>query len=458
DPEKKKETELGQINGYEISADHKKMLVSSSGSYAIIDLPKSKIDMKDKLDLSNMEVNLDRKSEWKQIYHEAWRQMRDFFYAPNMHGVDWVAMRDRYAPLVEHVHHRDDLTYIMGELMGELNVGHAYVGGGERPSAPRLSMGLLGAEMSRDASGYFRIDKILSGENWDNGSRSPLTELGVGVSEGDYILAINGQPVDKMNNIYQGLINTAGKEIFLTVNSKPNSTGSREVLVKPLRDESGLYYYNWVRKNIEYVNKKTNGKVGYIHIPDMGVNGLNEFVKHYYPQLSKKALIVDVRGNGGGNVSPMIIERLRREVAMIDISRNVAPSLDPGGQIWGPMVCLVNEYSASDGDLFTYRFKKHKLGTVIGKRSWGGTVGIRGSLPLLDGGSLTKPEFSRYDEAGKEWIIEGYGVDPDIEVINDPATEFKGVDQQLDKAIEVITGQMKTDGKQIPPAPPYPVR
>ncbi|MDZ7271307.1 MAG: S41 family peptidase, partial [candidate division KSB1 bacterium] len=219
-----------------------------------------------------------------------------------------------------------------------------------------------------------------------------------------------------------------------------------------------LYYFNWVEENIRKVTQATGGKVGYIHVPDMGVRGLNEFVKYYYPQLRKKGLIIDVRGNGGGNVSPMLIERLRREIAMITIARNTSPSVDPSGMLWGPKVCLCDEFSASDGDLFSFRFKQHKLGTLIGKRTWGGVVGIRGSLPLLDGSTLNKPEFSRYDIEGKEWIIEGVGVEPDIVVDNDPALEFAGVDQQLNKAIEVILKQLETEEKTIPPPPPYPVK
>ena len=224
----------------------------------------------------------------------------------------------------------------------------------------------------------------------------------------------------------------------------------------PTGDEHELYYFNWVQSNIEKVSKATNGRVGYIHIPDMGFHGLNEFVKYYYPQLTKEALVVDVRGNGGGFVSPMIIERLHREMAMIDIARNTSFSPDPSGTMVGPKVLLLDEFSASDGDIVAYRFKQYKIGTVVGKRSWGGVVGIRGSLPFLDGGFLNKPEFSRYDIEGKEWIMEGHGVDPDIVVDNDPAKEYAGTDEQLNKAIEVILDQMKTHPAKLPPPPPYP--
>jgi tricorn protease len=285
-----------------------------------------------------------------------------------------------------------------------------------------------------------------------------LTEIGVDVHEGDYILAVDGRPTNEMVNIYEALVNTAGKQVALQVNKVSERKGGRETVVIPTGSEAELYYYNWVQGNIKKVSDATGGKVGYLHVPDMLANGLNEFVKHFYPQLRKKALIIDMRGNGGGNVSPMLIERLRREIAMVTIARNTVPNTDPDAMIYGPKVCLMNEFSASDGDLFPYRFKQYKLGKLIGKRSWGGVVGIRGSLPLLDGGYLNKPEFSRYDIAGKEWIIEGHGVDPDIVVDNDPAKEYAGIDEQLDRAIAVILEELKTQERTVPPPPPYPKR
>ncbi len=240
------------------------------------------------------------------------------------------------------------------------------------------------------------------------------------------------------------------------LNSKPVEQGKREVTVVPVSDESQLYYLKWVTENIEKVNKATNGKVGYIHIPDMGIGGMNEFVKYYYPQLSKKALVIDVRGNGGGFVSPLIIERLRRVAVQINISRNGTPVFNRDGSMNGPLVMLSDEFSASDGDIVTYRFQKQKLGKVVGKRTWGGVVGYGGFLPLVDGGVLIKPEHSRYDLEGKEWIMEGKGVEPDIFVDNDPYLEYTGTDQQLNKAIEVILEELKTKERSIPDPPPYP--
>jgi tricorn protease len=342
-------------------------------------------------------------------------------------------------------------------MIAELNIGHTYVGGGDYPKAQKIKLGLLGAKFVKDpVTGYYKIVKILHGENWDKSLRSPLTDIGVKVNEGDYIIAVNGKPVTEMTDMYESLVGTGGKQVTLTVNSRPDNEGSHETVVIPVEDEQELYYFNWVQNNIEMVDKATSGRVGYIHIPDMGVQGLNEFAKYYYPQLKKEALIIDDRGNGGGNVSPMIIERLNRKEAMITIARNTTPTFDPGGTHVGPKVLLLDEFSASDGDIFPYRFRKANLGKLIGKRSWGGVVGIRGSLPLIDGGFLNKPEFSRYDNDGKEWIMEGHGVDPDIVVDNDPALEFEGIDQQLNKAIEVIMDELKNNPPKLPDPPPFP--
>ena len=453
----KKEVDLGEFNNYLISADHKKMLLSKDKDFAVVDLPKDKANMDKKVNLSNMKVLVNRKAEWEQIFSEGWRQMRDFFYDPGMHGVDWAAMKAKYQPLLPYVNHRNDLTYIMGEMIAELSVGHAYVGGGDYPKADRIPQGLLGAKLSKDTSGYARIDQILQGENWTASTRSPLTEVGVNVKTGDYIIEVNGVSTQSVTDVYQLLVNTAGKTVELTVNSKPQKEGSHKTLVVPTGDESDLYYLNWVRKNIAYVSEKTNGQVGYIHIPDMGAGGLNEFVKYFYSQLDKKALIIDDRGNGGGNVSPQILERLARKPVFFDLPRNITvPKSDPE-LAYGPKVLLIDQYSASDGDIFPYRFRANKLGTIIGHRSWGGVVGIRGSLPFVDGGFLNRPEFAGYDVEGKSWPLEGYGIDPDIEILNSPAEEYKGKDNQLDKAIEVILVELKTT-PSIPIPPPYPKR
>jgi tricorn protease len=456
----RKETVLGEANNYQITFDGKKMLVKIKKDYAIIDVPKDKLETKDhEHKIEGLDMQLDRHAEWRQIYFECWRQMRDFFFSPTMNGIDWKAMRDKYAALLPFVNHRNDLTYLLGELIGELNNGHTYVAGGERPETPRIKLGLLGAEFSRDpATRAYRIERILPGENWNKQTRSPLMDVGVNLKPGDYILAVNNTPVSSLPNLYDTLIGTAGKQVILRVNSKSTDAGARDVTVVPTDNEAPLYYLDWVQKNIDYVNKATHGDVGYLHIPDMGQPGLNEFTKLYFPQIRKHALIVDVRGNGGGFVSPLVIERLRRALVMIEMGRNSMPQTDPPQTFTGPMVSLINEFSASDGDIFPYRFKTLGLGKLIGKRTWGGVIGIRDPLPLVDGGQFFKPEFAPYSKDGKQWIIEGHGVDPDIVVDNDPGKEFRGEDQQLDRAIQEMQEELKTKRYDLPPIPPYPNR
>jgi len=457
DLKKKKENDLGEDLNYSLTPDGKKMLVRKSNAYSVIDLPSGKIELKDMADLSSMKVMVNYSEEWKQIFDESWRQMRDFFFAPNMHGLDWKAMHDKYAVLVPYVKHRDDLTYIIGEMIAELNIGHAYVNSGQKPTPDRIPMGLLGAELSKHSSGFFKVDKILKGASWSNELRSPLNEMGVNVKVGDFIIAVNGKSLAGVNDIYETLIGTVGKQVELTVNSQPSATGARKTIVIPIGDESQLYYYEWVQGNIEKVNKATNGEVGYLHIPDMSAVGLNEFIKYFYPQIMKKGLIIDDRGNGGGNVSPMIIERLRREAVFFDVMRNQTYGVpDPRDLHLGPKVLLADNYSASDGDLFPARFKAMGIGKIIGVRTWGGVTGIRGSLPFIDGADLRKPEFARYSLDGKTWPIEGHGIDPDIMVDNDPYKEYMGEDQQLNKAIEVILEEIKNFNGYIKPVPPFP--
>ncbi len=457
DLERREETVLGEDFSFSISSNYKKMLVRHRNNYAVIDLPTSQISMPDHVDLSNMRAWVDYSEEWQQIYDESWRQMRDFFYAPNMHGVDWQAKYEKYNELVPHVKHRTDLTYIIGELIAELNVSHAYAMNGERPMPERINTGLLGAELSATPQGYARIDRILEGANWSDDLQSPLTGIGLDVNEGDYILAVNGTPVSEVSNIYQLLVNTAGNLVELTVNDEPETTGSRKVIVKPIADESGLYYYNWVRNNIRKVDEASGGQAGYIHIPDMGVFGLNQWAKLYYPQLQKRGLIIDVRGNGGGNVSPMIIERLRRTMTYATMHTNQAEgSVNPVGTHVGPKVSLIDRYSASDGDLFPYRFRQNDIGKLIGETTWGGVVGYSGAIPVMDGGSIITPSYAPYAADGSGFIIEGDGVEPDIRVTNDPAREFRGIDDQLNRAIEVILQEIQEWDQWVPPIPEFP--
>jgi tricorn protease len=315
---------------------------------------------------------------------------------------------------------------------------------------------LFGAKLSKDKSGYFRIDKILDGANWNKELRSPLKDLGVNINEGDFIIAIDGKSLKDIDDIYKLMLYKPDKEILVSVNTKPEEKGCRKVLIIPVSDESNLYYYNWVQENIKKVNEDTNDQVGYIHIPDMSIEGLDEFAKYFYPQLNKKVLIIDDRGNAGGNVSPMIIERLKRELTRSKMFRNSdEPYPVPSEMMLGPKILLIDQYSASDGDLFAYAFKKHKMGTIIGRRTWGGVIGISGTLPFIDGTELRKPEFATYSADSSAWIVEGIGVEPDIAVDNDPSREYFGTDDQLDKAIAVAKEQLKLY-KPLPPIPPAP--
>ena len=453
DLKKKKETDIADASMY-VGPNSKKALFSKGRSYYVTDIPSGKVTLENPVDLSNMKITTDYPKEWAQIYDEAWRAFRDGFYVENMHGVDWKAMKKKYEVLVPYIKNRLDLNYVIGEMIGELNCGHAYVSTGEMERAPRIKTGLLGAEISRDSkTGFFRIEKILPGASWSKKLRSPLTESGIKAEKGDYIVAIDDIATSTVKDMYELLVGKANIPVEITLNSKPELKGARKIIISPLSEEYSLYHYNWVQDNIKKVDEATNGKVGYIYIPDMGVDGLNEFARHFYPQLDKEGLIIDDRANGGGNVSPMILERLAREPYRLTMRRgsNRIGTIPDATQV-GPKVCLVNKYSASDGDLFPWGFKALGLGKLIGTRTWGGIVGISGSLPFIDGTDIRVPFFTSYDPKTGNWIIENHGVDPDIVIDNDPVKEWKGEDQQLNIAIEEVMKDLKTR-QPLKPAP-----
>ncbi|MCR8918818.1 S41 family peptidase [Bacteroides sp. ET225] len=432
----------------------KKVLYMRGNSLYVGELSTQKVTLDNKVCLDDMVAPIDYQQEWAQIFDEAWRAYRDGFYVENMHGVDWKAIKEKYAVLLPYVKTRLDLNYIIGAMIAELACGHAYVNPGEYPKPERIGMGLLGAELSRDEqTGFYRIDRILPGAPYSEKLRSPLTEPGMNIEEGDYITAIDGVPTTSVRNIYQLLIGKAGVLTELSVSSKAAADGARKVVVRPTDNEYPLYHYNWVQKNLRRVEEATDGRVGYIYIPDMGPEGLNEFARYFYPQLDKEALIIDDRANGGGNVSPMIIERLLRKPYRMTMSRtSTRTGTIPDATQYGPKILLINKYSASDGDLFPWSFKANKLGTVIGTRTWGGIVGISGSLPYMDGTDIRVPFFTNYDAKTGQWIVENHGVDPDILIDNDPIREQSGTDQQLEKAIEVALEQLK-ERKPLPSVP-----
>ena len=431
--------------------DSKAIVMAGRREFSVAKFPADKVKG-DKVELGNMMAPVDYTQEWEQIFDEAWRAYRDGFYLENMHGRDWKAIKEKYQVLVPHAKTRLDLNYIIGEMISELACGHAYVTVGEYDKPERISMGLLGAELSKDRSGFFKIDRILEGANYSENLRSPFREPGMDVEAGNYITAIDGVSTKDVANIYQLLVGKAGVLTELTINTKA-APGGKKVVVKPIDDEYPLYHYEWVQKCIKTVDELSGGKVGYIYIPDMGPEGLNEFARYYYPQLDKEALIIDDRENGGGNISPMIIERLLRNTYRMTMYRGSSRNgTTPEGTHNGPKVLLVNKYSASDGDLFPWSFKANKIGTVIGTRSWGGIIGISGSLPYMDGTDIRVPFFTNYDAATGEWIVENHGVVPDILLDNDPVKEAAGIDEQLIKAVEVALEQIK-DRKPYPTTP-----
>ncbi len=405
------------------------------------------------LDLSGMRAQIDPRAEWQQMFNEVYRQERDYFFEASMNGVDWTAVRDKYAPLVPYVADRYDLTYLLGEMIGELANSHTYTGGGDYPDLHAVNVGELGVDFEADeASKLYRFKKIYKGENWNAGLRSPLTEPGVDVKEGEYLLAVNGKALRVPQNPYELFVNTAGENVTLSVNAKPVEEGAKNVVVKPIGSEFSLRELDMIESNRKKVDQATGGRVGYVYLPDMGDAGLNEFVKQYFPQIRKEGIIFDVRYNGGGFVDQLIFERLRRILAGMDSARNWESGTIPDVVFHGAMACVTNEYAASDGDFFSYYFKFYKLGPVIGMRTWGGVRGIRGYVPLLDGGYVTRPEFSMYG-LNSQWLVENHGVQPDIVVDNTPDQVMAGHDPQLEKAIEMVLKEIQEHPKKLPPRP-----
>lgn len=456
--QRKSEDVFEGVDGLSISRDGSTALVKSDGAYKVIDLDAGKPEPKD-VKTDGLFALVDPKAEYAEIFRETWRRYRDHFYVQNMHGYDWPAIRAKYEPMLAWVGDRSDLNYLLGQMVAELNVGHAYVSGGDLGLPAKPYVGLLGARFELDAaSGQYRIARILQGQNDEERYRSPLTELGVDVKEGDYVVAINGQPLTRNDSPYRLLRTAPGQLIQLTVNGKPGSDGARTVLVRPIDSEEPLNYYAWVAHNREYVAKASNGEMGYLHIPDMGPDGIREFIKWYYPQLRKQGLVVDVRDNGGGNVSAMVIERLSRKVLGLDYGRNVDfTGTYPNETFLGHLVALCNGTTASDGDIFSHMFKQAKLGPLIGVRTWGGVVGITGWGPAIDGGEIFVPQFASASPEG-QYVVEGHGVDPDIVVEQDVAAQLEGKDPQLDRGIEELRKAIQAAPVKLPGRPADPVK
>jgi len=455
--DRKATTLASDVSGYALSSDGTKVLVRQGRTYKLFD---AKPDGKAK-DVSTSGLMVDRvpAEEWRQIFDEVWRRFRDFFYVENMHGYDWGALGDRYRALLEHVAHRSDLNYVMSEMIAELTVSHAYIAGGdwEAPERPRVA--LPGAEFKLDrTANRYRIATIFRGDNAEAKYRAPLTEIGVDVAAGDYVLQVDGTDLLPNDSPYRLLRYKADRPVELTVNSQPTMDGARRVKFLPVTSETDLRYLDMIERNRRKVGEMSGGRIGYIHLPDMGAPGIQEFVKWFYGQIRKEGLVIDVRGNGGGNVSQMVIERLSRRLLGTRFARTYDDAdTYPSTVFYGHMACILDEDSASDGDIFPYRFREAGLGPLIGKRSWGGVIGITNHGPLIDGATVNVPQFGTNGPDGR-WIIEGHGVDPDIIVENDPKSVIGGRDPQLERAVEEVMRKIREQPKRLPTRPADPVK
>jgi tricorn protease len=456
--ERKAETIISGINSFDISADGKKLIYSSKGSYGIIEPAKGKKVGDGKLNLSGMSTEIDPREEWAQIFTEAWRIQRDFFYDEGMHQVDWNAMKIRYEKMLPFCTSRQDLNYIIGELFAELNVGHAYNYGGDIVYPKTIGVGLLGIDFEYDAAAKaYKIARIYRGAEWDPNMVSPLAAPHLKVEEGQYILAVNGIPLNGGKDPWAAFQGLNKQTVSLKISKSGSGSNARDVLVKTLSSENRLRNQSWVEANRKKVFDATGGKIGYIYVPNTGRNGQNELMRMFQGQFRMEGLIIDERFNSGGQVPDRFIELLNRPVLNYWGRRDRESSPTPYVVNQGPKVMLANEWAGSGGDAFPYYFKKAKVGPLVGKRTWGGLVGYSGGWPgLIDGGGVTSPNFGFFNTEGK-WDVEGYGVDPDYEIENPSDKVFMGEDPQLEKAIEIILTELENYPK-MPEKPAGPDR
>jgi len=453
--DREEKTILDNADGYGLSADGKKLIVFLNSNVAIVDVaPNQKMDKP--LATSSMEMTVVPSQEWRQIFNDAWRLERDYFYDPNMHGVDWQAMRQRYGALLDDVITRWDLNFIIGELIGEMNTSHSYRGGGDLERGEQRGVGLLGVDWEL-ADGAYRIARIVTAAPWDTEVRSPLAEPGVDVSEGDWVLAVNGTPIDTSADPWAAFEGLAETTVILTVNDRASFDGAHDVLVETLGSEARLRNLAWVESNRRKVDEATGGRVGYVYVPDTGLDGQTELYRMFRPQFSKDGLIVDERFNDGGQVPDRFVELLNRPLYNFWAVRSGNDWQTPFISQIGPKVMLINAWSGSGGDAFPYYFRAAGLGALIGTRTWGGLIGYSGQPSLVDGGRLTVPTFSFYNLDG-EWDVEGHGVDPDITVVDDPSLMLDGADPQLDRAIAEVLKALDKNPPVRPERPAYPVR
>jgi tricorn protease len=457
DLEKREDKELlTGVDAYDLDKNGDKVIYKAGPLYGIQDSEPGKAKVgQGKLEFSGLQVKIDPREEWKQIFHEAWRLERDFYWDPAMTGHNWEQIGKRYEALLPWVAHRSDLNYLIGEMIAELSTSHTYVGGGDQPKAPQIGVGLLGVDFQAE-EGYYRIAKIYPGENWTESTRSPLTEPGLRAKAGDYLIAVDGQQAKASQDVYAYFQNLAGKIVSLKLNSKPSTDGAWEITVKPTGDESGVRYLDWINNNRKRVEEATGGRIGYMHVPDTAIEGVIQFDKAFNAQLDKDGIIVDERDNSGGQIPDFYTEKLKRQLLAVVAGRDTKDVPWPPVAIYGPKIMIVNELAGSGGDAFPWFFRREKIGPIVGERTWGGLVGINNGQPLRDGGFVTAPGFGFWStDSGGEWVVENHGVDPDYVVPQRPDLVVLGHDPQLEKAIELANEALK-NYKPLPPRPKYP--
>jgi tricorn protease len=454
---RKNETLLPSASDYVVSADAKKLLYRNGSNWSIVPTTRAIQPSEGRIAVDSIEVRIDPQQEWKQIFDEAWRINRDYFYAPNMHGIDWAQEKAKYAAFLPHVATRDDLNRVLQWMSSELAVGHHRVGGGDTLAEPRnVPGGLLGADYEV-ANGRYRLKKVYGGLNWNPQLRAPLTEPGVNARAGEYLLAVNGRDLRPPTNVYSLFENTAGKIVEITLGPNADGSGSRTLQVVPVANEGALRNRDWVEGNLKKVDKATGGRVAYVYVPNTAGAGHTYFKRYFYPQVNKQGVIVDERFNGGGSVADYYIDILQRPFISHWAMRYGADLKTPFASIQGPKAMIIDETAGSGGDLLPWMFRKFKLGPLVGQRTWGGLVGTLGFPVLMDGGSITAPNLAIWTEE-EGWIVENEGVPPDIEVEQTPADVIAGRDPQLEKAIEVVMAELKKNPPPTPKRPAYPIR
>ncbi len=429
------------IAAFAVSTDGAKMLYRLGETWFINPTEKPPEAGKGNLKTAEMEVYVDPRAEWKQIYHEVWRIERDFFCDPRYHGLDLQQAEKTFAPFLDNIASRSDLTYLFREMLSNMSVGHMFVGGGTQPDIPKIKVGLLGANYKIE-NGHYRFARVYDGENWNPKLQAPLTQPGVDVKEGEYLLAVNGRDVRPTEDVYSHFMETAGQQTVIKVGTNPDGTGSREVTVVPVDSEDGLRNLAWVESNRRKVDQMTGGRVAYIYVPDTSVQGYTNFNRYFFAQVGKDAAIIDERFNHGGYLADFIVDYLRRPILSRIMTREGEDASSPTGAIYGPKVMIINQFAGSGGDALPWYFRKLGIGPIVGERTWGGLIGIGGYPPLLDNGYVMAPRDAIYGLQG-DWEVENHGIAPDIEVTMDPKLVREGHDPQLEKAVETVLQMLK---------------